>query len=286
MMARSEEKTKTAIDSIRAAIPKSDGEMIFLSLDLSDLSSVKNSAEEFLRREQRLDVLFNNAGVGYPDKGSKTRQGYELQLGVNCIGTFAFTKLLTPTIVSTAKVSSPDSVRVVWVSSSASEAVSPEGFVEGLPKIADKGSFHQYCVSKLGGYLYGTEFAARHRNDGVICIPLNPGHLDSDFWRTQGPLTTWLLRKTVLYPTVFGAYTCLFAGFSPEVTLEKSGTYGKLDKPLATVQKTDCTQVAPWGRLWHVSKEMSNASKKPTEGGTGIARQFWDWTESEIQQHL
>jgi NAD(P)-dependent dehydrogenase (short-subunit alcohol dehydrogenase family) len=286
MMARSEDKTKKAIDSIKAAVPKSNGEMIFLPLDLSDLLSVKNSAKEFLRREQRLDVLFNNAGVGYPGKGSKSKQGYELQLGVNCIGTFAFTELLTPTLVSTAKISPPNTVRVVWVSSSASEAVSPKGFVENLPQIEEKNSFHQYCVSKLGGYLYGTEFANRYRADGVISVPLNPGNLDSDFWRTQGPLTTWILRKTVLNPSIFGAYTCLFAGFSPEVTLENSGTYGKFGRSLATVQKTDCKLVVPWGRLWYVSKEMNDASKKTTEGGTGVARQFWDWTENEIQRYL
>jgi NAD(P)-dependent dehydrogenase (short-subunit alcohol dehydrogenase family) len=286
MMARSEDKTNRAMASIKTATPKSDGEMVFVPLDLSDLSSVKKSADEFLRREQRLDILFNNAGVGYPGKGSKSRQGYELQLGVNCIGTFAFTKLLTPTLVSTAKTSPANTVRVVWVSSSASEAVSSNGFVEGLSQIEEKGSFHQYCVSKLGGYLYGTEFAARYRADGVLSVPLNPGNLDSDFWRTRGPVLTWLLRRTVLNPSIYGAYTCLFAAFSPEVTLEKSGSYGEFGRSLVTTYMTNYKVVVPWGRLWYVSDEMKNASKDKAEGGTGIARQFWEWTETEVQRHI
>jgi retinol dehydrogenase 12 len=150
-----------------------------------------------------------------------------LQLGVNCIGPFGFTNLLAPTLVATAKESPRDSVRVVWVSSSATESISPKGYVEGLAKIDEQSALDQYNVSKLGNYLHATEFAARYKAEGVLFIPLNPGALDSDFWRSQGRLTTYLLQKTLLRPPIFGAYTNLFAAFSPEITLEKSGTYGK-----------------------------------------------------------
>ncbi|KAJ3567246.1 hypothetical protein NPX13_g6835 [Xylaria arbuscula] len=109
MLARSEEKTKKAIDSIKAAVPESKGELIYLHLDLADLPSIKSTAEEFLRRESQLHLLFNNAGVAFPPAGSKTKQGYVLEIGVNCLGTFAITQLLTPVIVSTAKVSPPNS---------------------------------------------------------------------------------------------------------------------------------------------------------------------------------
>ena len=95
----------------------------FLALDLADLEAVRAAAGEFLRREERLHVLFNNAGVGYPAAGSRSRQGFELQLGVNNLGTFLFTKLLTPTLARTARAEDPSSVRVVWVSSSAAESI-------------------------------------------------------------------------------------------------------------------------------------------------------------------
>jgi retinol dehydrogenase-12 len=237
MMARSEEKTKQAIASIKASVPNSSGELIFIRLDLADLSSIEASADEFLRREHKLDILFNNAGVGYPGKGSKTEQGYELQLGVNCIGAFAFTKHLTPILVSTAKTSPINSVRVVWVSSSAALAVSPKDFMGSLPQIDDKSSMTQYFTSKLGNYLHATEFARRHKADGVLSISLNPGNLDSDFWRTQGAFMAWFLRKTVLYPAVFGAYTSLFAGLSPEVTLERSGSFSEYSDSIPIVQR-------------------------------------------------
>lgn len=227
-MARSKEKTENAIATIRNAAPKSTGRLDFIQLDLADLSTIKASAEEFLRKESKLHMLFNNAGVGYPQKGSKSKQGYELQLGVNCLGTFTFTQYLSPILVSTAKVSPPASVRVVWASSSACEAISVEKFTETYKQIDDNISpIEKYAISKLGDYLYSAEFAARHKLDGVVSVSLNPGNLHSDFFRAQDNFLVCLIQKILLYPTVFGAYTNLFAAFSPEVTMEKSGCHSK-----------------------------------------------------------
>ncbi|ETS73707.1 hypothetical protein PFICI_14653 [Pestalotiopsis fici W106-1] len=269
IMARSEKKSLEAIADIKEAVPNSAGELIYLPLDLSDLNKVNESAREFIRRERQLHILFNNAGVGYPEQGSKSQQGYELQMGVNCIGTFAFTKLLTPLLVATAKTAPTNSVRVVWVSSSAAEAISSKDFVEKVPKVDEMSGFEQYCMSKLGNYYHATEFAARHRADGVVSLPLNPGNLDSEFWRTQGAIMTYILRKTLLYPPVFGAYTNLFAAFSPDITLEKSGTF-----------------VAPWGQFWDVSPEMLAGAKSTSEGGTNIASDFWNWTEAQVRPYF
>lgn len=264
MMARSKDKTLEAMDDIKLSVEKSTGELHFIKLDLSDIPSIKKSAEEFLARESQLHLLFNNAGVGYPEKGATTKQGYELQLGVNCVGPYGFTKLLAPTLAATAKVSPPASVRVVWVSSSAAESITPKAFIKALPHLDQQGAMDLYSISKLGNYLHATEFAARYRSEGVVSVSLNPGALDSDFWRSQGGLTTLLLRKTVLHPPVYGAYTNIFAGFSPEITLENSGTH-----------------VAPWGQFWKVSKDMQDAAKPKTQGGTGIASEFWEWCDAQ-----
>ena len=45
-----------------------------MKLDLADLGTIKASAEEFMRKEERLDVLTNNAGVMTPPPGSVTTQ--------------------------------------------------------------------------------------------------------------------------------------------------------------------------------------------------------------------
>lgn len=231
--ARSEEKANAAIAALKEAHPQSKGLLTFLALDLADLTTIKASAQKFLDSETELHVLFNNAGVMLPAAGSKTAQGYELQLGVNNIGTFLFTKFLTPTLVATAKKEATKGlVRVVWVASSAAEVVPvvPTGGVNlaDIDKRGDKTNFACYALSKAGNYLHGVEFAKRYGGDDVLSVPLNPGNLDSDLWRTQGTLTSFFLRTFVLHPAINGAYTELFAGLSPDVTPEKSGEWGKL----------------------------------------------------------
>lgn len=43
-----------------------------LNLDLADLKSIPKAAQEFLSKEDRLDVLVHNAGLMTPPAGSKT----------------------------------------------------------------------------------------------------------------------------------------------------------------------------------------------------------------------
>lgn len=169
---RSEEKGNAAIEEIKTRFPSSEGQIIFLYLDLNDLSTIQKSANDFLSKESRLDVLWNNAGVMVPPQGSKTKQGYELQIGTNCLAPFLFTKLLTPTLIATAKTGPPGSVRIIWVSSSMAENMSPKGGVEmdNLDYKKDKIVWHKYGVSKAGNYLQATEYARRHESDGIVSV--------------------------------------------------------------------------------------------------------------------
>jgi len=54
--------------------PKSKGRLEQIVIDLSDLSTVKLAAAEFLRKESRLDVLVHNAAVMGPPLNSKDKQ--------------------------------------------------------------------------------------------------------------------------------------------------------------------------------------------------------------------
>jgi retinol dehydrogenase-12 len=107
-----------------------------------------------------------------PPQGSKTVQGYELQLGTNCVGTFLFTKLLTPLLLKTAREQPAGDVRVVWVASSAAARFSPQGGVdlENLSYGSDQSAFHKYGVSKAGNILHGAEFARRYGKEGVVSV--------------------------------------------------------------------------------------------------------------------
>ena len=171
--ARSSDRAETVNSEIRSRHPQSKGELIYLKLDLEDFNSVKAAAEEFLSKESRLDVLWNNAAVMLPAPGSTTKQGWDLQLGVNCLAPFLFTKLLTPILRATAAVSPTGSVRVVFVASSATYLFSPVGGVE-LAKIKDKSQqnppLYIYSVTKAGDALYALQFAKMYKKDGVVAV--------------------------------------------------------------------------------------------------------------------
>lgn len=87
---RDQARAEEAMNRIRADVPKAD--MSFQPLELADLDQVRDAAQAVLAGP-RIDVLINNAGVMIPPR-TLTRQGYELQFGVNHLGTFAFTGLV------------------------------------------------------------------------------------------------------------------------------------------------------------------------------------------------
>ncbi len=112
--ARSESKALEAIESIKREHPKSNGKLEYLSLNLSDLTTIKASAEDFLSREDKLHWLDNNAGVMVPPNGSKGAQGMDLTYQTNILGPFLFTKSLLPILRRTAENEPQGSVRVSW----------------------------------------------------------------------------------------------------------------------------------------------------------------------------
>lgn len=67
---RSATNGETAIEAIKKEHPTSTGTLKFLHIDLSDLATVKPAAEEFMRQESRLDVVWHNAGIMLPPDGT------------------------------------------------------------------------------------------------------------------------------------------------------------------------------------------------------------------------
>ncbi|KUJ18111.1 short-chain dehydrogenase [Mollisia scopiformis] len=264
--ARSAEKAKTTIEAIKTESPKSTGDLLFLKLDLGDLSTVKASAEEFLRKESRLDVLWNNAGVMIPPQGSKTAQGYELQLGTNNLAPFLFTNFLAPLMAKTAKEAPSGSVRVVWVSSSA-VGMAPTGGVDmsNLDYRVEMGVWQKYAVSKAGNVLHAREFARRHKEDGIISVAVDPGMLKTDLW-VNTPAWQMMWWKLVLHEPIYGAYTELYGGLSPEINMGRTGAW-----------------IKPWGTIKTMREDLEASCKTKEEGGSGVGLEFWNWCEEQVR---
>lgn len=169
--ARSKTKAEEVIAEVTKEHPASKGALIFLPLQLDDLTTIKASAEEFLSKENRLDVLFNNAGVMVPPHGSKTKQGYELQIGVNNLAHFLFTQFLLPVLQTTAKIAPKNTVRVIWVSSSAADgAPFPPVDFDNMDYKNDEGIWSKYGRSKAMSVIHSAEFARIYKDTGIISI--------------------------------------------------------------------------------------------------------------------
>ncbi|KAG5916134.1 hypothetical protein E4U42_007791 [Claviceps africana] len=273
MAGRSPEKATAALNTIKAAHPSSKGRLEFLSVDLSDLTTIKRAVQDFTAKEDRLDVLVNNAGVMAPPSGSKGKQGHELQLVTNCLGPFVLTKALLPLLRRTAASSPPGSVRVIWASSLATNLSSPTGGVQ----LDQKGAPVEACLrmtnygqSKAANLLYAVEFHRRHGGDGILSVAFNPGNLKSELSRHMN-FPAWLGIKLMCYPARYGAYTELYSGWSPDIKMEHGGMF-----------------VIPWGRdgNYALRSDVRKAIDESSTDEASVVRRFWEWSEKETSQYI
>lgn len=80
------------------------------------MDSVKLFSERILARHQNVDFLINNAGIMYQAFG-RTREGFEMHLGVNYLGHFLLTLLLLPALRRAATKNGSAGARIINVSS-------------------------------------------------------------------------------------------------------------------------------------------------------------------------
>lgn len=179
-------------------------------LDLSDLSSIESFATKFLAEHPVLDILVNNAGVMSIPKRTVTRNGFEMQVGVNHLGHFALTARLFPALKASRDA------RIVTVSSIA--ARSPENIDDYMSEKEYK-SMAAYRKSKISNLLFALELARRLQNTGIRSIAVHPSLSATNLFKTDavpfGNLLKILLRTFALSPER-GAMPSLFAATSPD----------------------------------------------------------------------
>jgi NAD(P)-dependent dehydrogenase (short-subunit alcohol dehydrogenase family) len=139
-----------------------DGETEVRQLDLADLDSVRAFAEQW---DGELDVLVNNAGVMATPQ-SRTKDGFELQIGTNHLGHFALTNLLLPHVTD----------RVVTVSSGAHRG----GSIRFDDLNWERRRYQRwlaYGQSKLANLLFTLELQRRLAESGsdVRAVAAHPG---------------------------------------------------------------------------------------------------------------
>jgi len=250
---RSASKAEEAIAELKRATGK---EAHFVACDLADLESVKTSAKEFMAKEQRLDILFNNAGVMMTPMDQLTKQGYDMQFGTNVLGHAYLTLLLLPVLQSTATTFG--SARVV-TNSSTLQSGAPKGGVDWAtvkdgPARKKMSTFTAYNQSKWANVVFANELARRYGSEGIVSTSLHPGLIRTELGRHSGLMAfgTRLLGNVV---DPLGATTQLYAGTAPEAA-SLNGKY-----------------LIPWAR--------TGLARKDTED-TAAGQVLWKWIQEQI----
>jgi NAD(P)-dependent dehydrogenase (short-subunit alcohol dehydrogenase family) len=196
---RSEEKINQAIVTIQNEIPTAKLEAGIV--DLSDLKSIKDFADKIIEKHYRLDILINNAGVMFPP-ASTTKDGFELQFGVNFIAHFALTAHLFELIDSTKDG------RIVTLSSIAHKNGKIDFDNLKLEKPYDK--FREYGQSKVADLIFTFELQRRltKMNSTTISVGAHPGISKTELLRTDRPE---MINEFPHMTANQGAFSSLFA---------------------------------------------------------------------------
>lgn len=250
---RSQQKAEDAIASIEAQNGAVD--VRFVTLDLGDLSSVSQCAEQLIA-EDKIDVLINNAGLMVPPY-ELTKDGFESQFGVNHLGPFALTGLLLK------KMAETPSSRVVNTSSIAHNV----GKIRFDDINAERGynASARYGMSKLANLLFSYELQRRLEaaRMPVLSIACHPGIASTELSRYMPRVLSKAteLLQPLLNTAGAGAWPTLCAATAPNVLggeyygpAHRFETAGPAKKVRSNRASRD-VDVAE--RLWNLSIEMT-----------------------------
>ena len=178
------------------------------SLDLSDLDSVAAFADVMLEARRPIDLLVNNAGVMVPPLG-RTRQGFELQFGINHLGHFALTGRLLPRLLRTP------GARVVVVASIA-QRLGRIAFDDLNWERRPYRAWEAYGQSKLANMLFALELHDRLTRAGVEAraVAAHPGWTATELQRSDA-MSRFLNPFLAMQPAD-GALPILRAACDPE----------------------------------------------------------------------
>ncbi len=222
MLCRDQTRGERALQQVRSTV---ENDQIYLMLaDLADLDSVAAFSRQFHDRFERLDVLVNNAGVFMQNRG-ETKQGLEMQFGVNHVGHFLLTLLLSDLLAKT------DDSRVVVVSSGAHKA--GRIYYEDLQLKNKYNMVRGYAQSKLANILFALKLAEyfEDKNTAVNCCHPGPvaTNLGIDRITGFGKLIVGLLKPFFITPEK-GAKTQVALALTDLGSKNEAAYYYKMKK--------------------------------------------------------
>ena len=168
MLCRSPQRAESAAESIRERM-SGGGTVDIVPMDLGNMTSIREGAEELGHLMTKLDALICNAGVMAPPERQQTADGFEVQFGTNHLGHFLLSGLLS------AQIKAADG-RFVAVSSTMHKAGLKRIRFEDPNWLQAYSPASAYAQSKLANALFVRELNNRLRKKddaprGYICHP-------------------------------------------------------------------------------------------------------------------
>lgn len=263
MLNRNPEKSTAAVETLKQEFG-ADADVNFFPMDLADLSSVHEAAEQVLQTVPQIDALICNAAIAQVPTQKFTVDGFESQLGTNHYGHFVLCGMLFDRIEEFKG-------RIVVVASL--------GYKMGLKTMQfddmnwDK-NYHQnrtYCHSKLAQMMFAYELQdkIKETNKNVKVFVCHPGSSATSLISTSGGIGTrvmwWLMSKSPLVQTAEkGAYPEVMC--ATEDGLEQRAFYGPTG-PMEMVGPVGKGTLEPYAfekdviaALWEMSEKATGFS--------------------------
>lgn len=153
-------RNETRGHAVSASILKMGGQAIFIRTDVRHAAECQRAVDDTLRAFGHLDILFNNAGIFYPQTTLEcSEEQWDLQIDINLKGTFLMSKAALPAMIEQG------SGAIVNNSSG-------WGLVGGDKAVA-------YCASKGGVVLLTKAMAVDHGRQGIRVNCICPGDVDT-----------------------------------------------------------------------------------------------------------
>jgi NAD(P)-dependent dehydrogenase (short-subunit alcohol dehydrogenase family) len=221
---RNEKKGAAVLRAIRNET--GNDKLEYFQADFSSPEEVRRMAEEIKTKHDRLELLINNAGIGFTTRGEMEREtsrdGHELRFAVNYLAPFLLTHLLLPLIRKSAPA------RIVNV---ASAGQYPIDFSD-LMLTSGYDGVRAYRQSKLAQVMFTLDLALRLKGSGVTVNCLHP----ATFMNTNMVIESGVKPLSSVEE---GADAILHVATSPELE-GKTGIYFNGQRPgRANVQAYD-----------------------------------------------
>ncbi|KAG5786635.1 hypothetical protein H9Q69_014288 [Fusarium xylarioides] len=155
--------------------------MEFIELDLTSFDSVRTAAKSILEKTDKINILVENAGCMAVPELELTKDGHEMQFGVNYLAHFLFFELLKPALL--AAMTPELNSRVVVLSSSAHQH---GGINESDNYNFQKGGYdpwRAYGQSKTADIYLANEIDRRYGSQGLHATSVHPGGIMTELSR-------------------------------------------------------------------------------------------------------